>query len=270
MKLPCEMVQDLLPLYHDGVCSAVSRSLVQEHLADCEECARVLKSIDAEIEVPRLEADAAKPLVSIQRSWKKQARKTKIKYLCASVAAFLLLVTGWWALTQWCIVPLKAEDYIIKEAAQLENGMIHIEYTLMYDKAEPEMKITEDGVLCDLRRRPILAARREQIPSGSCGVYLDPEDLTWFDEGAYNAFCLGDPDSGESILVWEVGMALPAASANTEEEFRDLEDAYAAANAPEKPDTLRVTHLEPTSEPGGSCGGNVQETVVGGTEATEE
>lgn len=30
--LPCELIQDILPLYHDGVCSEVSRKLVDSHL----------------------------------------------------------------------------------------------------------------------------------------------------------------------------------------------------------------------------------------------
>ena len=269
MKLPCEMVQDLLPLYHDGVCSEVSRQLVQEHLAGCEDCGRVLKSIGEEIEVPRLEADAAKPLVSIQVNWEKQSRRAKRKYIGMGVAVFVLLIALWWGLTQWCIVPLKAEDYIIKEVAQLENGMIHIEYTVMYDEASPEMAVTEEGVLCELYRRPILAARRKQIPNGSCGVYLDPEDLTWFDEGEFNAFCLGNPDSGNAILLWELGMELPAASEDTEEMYRQLEEAYAAPNAPEKPDVFQVIQYEPTPEQVIGRGDNVRETVVGGTEPTE-
>lgn len=38
----CEIVQDLLPLYLDKVCSPASAALVEAHLADCGEC-RVLR-----------------------------------------------------------------------------------------------------------------------------------------------------------------------------------------------------------------------------------
>ena len=38
MDRPCEIVDDLLPLYLDGVCSAESRRLVGEHLAACPAC----------------------------------------------------------------------------------------------------------------------------------------------------------------------------------------------------------------------------------------
>lgn len=267
MKLPCEMVQDLLPLYHDGVCSEVSSTLVGEHLADCEDCTRMLKNIDAEIEVPELEVEKAEPLVSIRVNWEKQTRKAKIKYIGAGVAVFFLCITLWWGLTQWCVVPLKANDYIIKEAAQLENGIIHIEFSVMYEKAHLETDITENGVLYEMYRHPILAKRRDQIPNGSAGVYFDPEDLTWYQGEPFNAYCLGDPDSEESILVWEVGMELPPASYNTEEEYRQMKDAYTAPNAPEEPDPLRVEKVEVESNQ--ELSDNIHETVVSGTDSTE-
>lgn len=271
MKLPCEMVQDILPLYHDNVCSEVSKTLVGEHLKTCEDCSRVLSSIDEEIEVPKLEADAAKPLISIQVNWEKQTRKTKLKYIGAGIAVFFLCITLWWALTQWCIVPLKVNDYIIKEAVQLENGVIHIEYTMMYEKALPHEGVTEDGILYDYRTRPILAKRLKKIPTGSAGIYIEPEDMTWFGGEPFHAFYLGDPESGEFIKVWEVGKELPPAGELTEQIFRDLESAYAAPNAPEKPNPITTVKIE--HENGaiyGINGDEVEETVVSGTEAEME
>ena len=43
----CKIVQDLLPLYHDGVCSEESRRAVKEHLAGCEACRQALEDMDA-------------------------------------------------------------------------------------------------------------------------------------------------------------------------------------------------------------------------------
>lgn len=269
MKLPCEMIQDLLPLYHDGVCSGVSRTLVEEHLAGCEDCGKVLKALDVEIEVPELEVEKAEPLVKIQMNWEKRSRREKIKYICGGIAAFFVAVTAWWGLTQWRVVPLKANDYIIKKAVQLESGIVHIEYTLMYEKASPEMGITEDGVLYENYKRPILEKRLERIPSGSAGVYLDPEDRNWFGEENCNAFCLGDPESEEHILVWELGKEMPAASKNTEEAYRDLKDAYAAPNAPEEPDVLSVVNMEPMAPELWDESDMVEETMVSGDDLEE-
>lgn len=38
MKYPCDMVADLLPLYHDSVCSETSKNIVEEHLTECDSC----------------------------------------------------------------------------------------------------------------------------------------------------------------------------------------------------------------------------------------
>ena len=43
MKYQCEMIRDLLPLYHDGVCSESSRQAVEAHLAECSECCGYLE-----------------------------------------------------------------------------------------------------------------------------------------------------------------------------------------------------------------------------------
>lgn len=50
-KLPCELIQDLLPLYEDGLCGERSRDLFEEHLSECETCRNIYKTIHEEIHV---------------------------------------------------------------------------------------------------------------------------------------------------------------------------------------------------------------------------
>ena len=38
MKYPCSLIQDLLPLYHDGVCSEESSKIIENHLSECSSC----------------------------------------------------------------------------------------------------------------------------------------------------------------------------------------------------------------------------------------
>lgn len=45
MKNVCDVVQDILPLYVDEICSDSSKSLVEEHLAECKKCSGTLKSL---------------------------------------------------------------------------------------------------------------------------------------------------------------------------------------------------------------------------------
>ena len=48
MKISCKIIEDLLPLYHDGVCSEESKIVVREHLKDCERFKDVLNTITNE------------------------------------------------------------------------------------------------------------------------------------------------------------------------------------------------------------------------------
>ncbi len=45
MKMDCEVIRDLLPLYADQACSEQSRALVNEHLLDCADCRDMLQKI---------------------------------------------------------------------------------------------------------------------------------------------------------------------------------------------------------------------------------
>lgn len=48
MKLNCNVIKDLLPLYADQICSEESRGLVEEHLADCQDCTTLLRRMKNE------------------------------------------------------------------------------------------------------------------------------------------------------------------------------------------------------------------------------
>lgn len=44
-KYNCELIQDLLPLYRDGICSAFSRTVVEDHLRECQNCSRIMDQL---------------------------------------------------------------------------------------------------------------------------------------------------------------------------------------------------------------------------------
>ena len=79
MKLSCNVARDLLPLYHDGVCSDESRSLVEAHLKECPECTAVLTELRGEIEVPHEEPDDGAALAQIGRQVKKGRKRAWLK-----------------------------------------------------------------------------------------------------------------------------------------------------------------------------------------------
>ena len=44
-NITCDIIEDLLPLYHDNVCSNDSKIIVEEHLKNCPQCKSCLACI---------------------------------------------------------------------------------------------------------------------------------------------------------------------------------------------------------------------------------
>ena len=83
-RIPCDMIEDLLPLYCDGVCSEESRKMIDGHLAACESCREALRAMAEPMELPRIQADAA----AASRGWKKMKRRVLwMGLLLAALAA---------------------------------------------------------------------------------------------------------------------------------------------------------------------------------------
>ena len=73
MKTSCKIIEDLLPMYHDGICSEESAVLIEEHLKECEGCRQILASLRGEISLQKeVPADDLKPLKEIQHQITKE------------------------------------------------------------------------------------------------------------------------------------------------------------------------------------------------------
>lgn len=268
MKLPCEIVQDLLPLYHDGVCSPESTASVEEHLRSCESCKQILQNICTEIEIPKLETAKAEPLLSIQLHWNRQKRKILLKSLGAGILAFILFVSCWWSLTQWCIVPLKGSDYTILNQCQLSDGCIFVEYTWDYGNCALNVtgSNTDEGIEYQTRLRPVLGRKDEAVGYAYLpknGLYFFPEEQKMLNSQGdlilVQEIYLGTPK--DSILLWQRGMELPAADKAAEESYQMLLDAYDAPNAPIQPAVIEVIHGKVQKE-NNMLGDHLEETAV--------
>ena len=88
-KLPCDVVQDLLPLYVDGVCSADSRQLVDAHLAECDDCRKVL----ADLQESETEVASHAEAKAVIRAHNKHQSKTALA-LGVLISVFLTGVMG--------------------------------------------------------------------------------------------------------------------------------------------------------------------------------
>ena len=82
----CDIVQDLLPLYVDGVCSEAGRKLVEEHIPACSRCQETKKYLDD----PSIEASVKTEKDSVLARHARKERSTAWK--AGAIIAGILLI----------------------------------------------------------------------------------------------------------------------------------------------------------------------------------
>lgn len=101
MNLPCKVIEDILPMYYDGVCSDESRELVDKHLAQCEKCRIFLSQLQTGIAARQENIDDLKPLKEIQKRWQKSKHIAMRKGICLTLVVLLVIsfiLSGAWYL----------------------------------------------------------------------------------------------------------------------------------------------------------------------------
>mgnify|MGYP001019011165 CR=1 FL=1 len=95
MKLSCEVIKDLLPLYYDKVCSKESCSLVEEHLTQCPQCVNELQKLKMDLEKPSVSEGDVNAMKRISAAWKKDKKVsfTRGSMLISALAAIICFIS---------------------------------------------------------------------------------------------------------------------------------------------------------------------------------
>ena len=93
MKTSCEIIKDLLPLYHDGVCSNESKALVDEHLAECDNCKSELQTMNEIIPINNTAQNLseAETLKGLSKKWKRGKLRSFSTGVIATIIALALI-----------------------------------------------------------------------------------------------------------------------------------------------------------------------------------
>lgn len=125
-KISCNIIGDLLPLYVDGAVSEDTKKLVEEHLAECEECKKAAEEMGKELVLPVHETVRAAETSFLQKM-KKTWQKRRIRTAVISVAVTAVVILGsYMALTfpQW-VIPYEQENFSVA----VEDGQVCVYYT---------------------------------------------------------------------------------------------------------------------------------------------
>ena len=232
MKTSCKIIEDLLPLYVDDVCSDESRKLVEGHIAECSECLAKLHAMQAGTDA---KADI-KPLKNVGRWLEKLRLKALLKGIINGIIFTAILIFGFYFLTEVHIMKVPADRVTISDICMLSDGNIafHMSIDDNLDLNSVFVDIDKDGNMYITPKRSIIENRRlDDFEQGTYNRYygvdihengLDDD----YEANPYLDFFFTDGDvpnavylrlRGEDILIWEKGMELPAASEAVEEYF---------------------------------------------------
>lgn len=74
-NITCDIIEDLLPLYHDNVCSNDSKIIVEEHLKNCPQCKSCLECIHNEVFQNAINLNENQENVSALKTFKRKLKK---------------------------------------------------------------------------------------------------------------------------------------------------------------------------------------------------
>ncbi len=107
MKISCEIIKDILPLYHDGVCSDDSKTMVEEHLAYCDSCKAELQVMGEELPLNNTEQNLnkAEAVKKLSRRWKKGMKKSLLKGILITTVIIALVTLVLYSFMDFRILP---------------------------------------------------------------------------------------------------------------------------------------------------------------------
>ena len=117
MKVSCDIIRDVLPLYAEDMVSDATRDMVDEHLCGCDECTKELAAIKKAPRVP-VEAD-----VNSLKRVGNAIRRRKILTVTTAVMlvlAIIVSVTSWLNVKIW----LSPEEAVLSVEAQEDGSLI--------------------------------------------------------------------------------------------------------------------------------------------------
>lgn len=192
-KVRCDVIQDLMPLYIEYMCSAESRKLVEAHMAECESCRQAFRDYTDETivrEVSHTESHAEAGENELHQILKNVEGKVmkRVAVIAAIVVSFAAAIG---IINFVPVFPASYEDAIVYVTASEEKDRIDVDTAQVHLHED----IVDDVIV--LTGRYSLAARRSYKKSGQ--RYRYEKSL---ENGKISRVIYRDADGMETVL-WE-------------------------------------------------------------------
>lgn len=143
-KIPCEIIQDLLPLYADGLTSEESAGRIEEHLETCEKCREIYRRMTEKIVG---ESDENKEGNGREIDYLKRVRRRGWRKAALGAAAALVIVLAFLGIKLFVIgypVDSYAVTYLDSDGETLAAGGVFYDSAVVYRRYK--LVTEEEGV----------------------------------------------------------------------------------------------------------------------------
>jgi len=230
MKVSCDVIRDLLPLYTDQAASADTVALVEEHLASCPACREELGRLGTALPA---EPEGGEPLRRFKRRWRR--RQVLIAVTAAVVTAAVaggIFLTCFWGRRvaagdvevslelQWSGLTSGEDSGGDGSRGELEqgnwSGVIHVcssHEKNLRSRIEPFSETDENGVIVRAGYVIDMWEVPDRAPSGSGSItagYGYPNEAGPIPEDFDIVFIIRYRDGEVTYSVREMGLLDPA------------------------------------------------------------
>ena len=220
-EISCEVIQDMLPLYYDNVCSNDSKRMVEEHLSYCDNCKMELEKIQDEVHIPEKKIienrNDGNVIKKISTAWKRVRLKAFIKGGLISALLMSIIILGYVGLFKWEITSVATDVVGIRDISQMEDGKIvyYAEINDGYSLNRIKYDMDKEGNFYITPLRPIVKKEAEPPYALEKGYdFIDIKEQEEYRGIEVKKIYYGTPK--DKVLIWEKGMELPKTSEEVE------------------------------------------------------
>lgn len=241
MKNECNIARDLMPLCIDGVASEESKKYVDDHIAECTECAVTYGEM--RVELPRINAEkekAAMEQAAQEVNRKRRNRKRKLVVLTALVTVQVVMAGcfGYDYASIRSERPVALDEYDAYLSCTREGSQIFLNIDMEDDSlvfgVSGRGEKTESGgwIWSTAPNTPLI---RHYSSQPQKGLWTDRFDhWYWIDGVIYN----GNPANNEPIekviltcgkeekVIYQTGDEIPFCSEEMEAYYRAMDEAF--------------------------------------------
>lgn len=179
-NLSCEIVRDLLPSYIDHVLSDVSVQAVEEHIKECEACAKIL----ADMRLPEEEVQEKLQQEREINYLKKVKRRHRLVVCCILLVAVLLAVPAVGfirAVYFWDVLIVMDYDMTVSEDQVVIKGEVPEGHTVKESNFKEQDGVLNVQIICEPSAffRPQEDVDEVYRPKGDIQKIYINGDLLW-------------------------------------------------------------------------------------------